>query len=349
MKLNGIDISFLHPKSRNNGTSNLCFWSPYHNDTYFLRNPTITLHSKADLDDAFKTKYSDLTGITKLYFDSSSTYPRFKIKDTTFQRVIKVSKCEAAVVSDQIRYVAGGGSFQVYEYTKPDSSKIVYCVSPEEFKKEDLFIYNEVCSYGSDFIDGAKTLNYIPKGSILIYSGELCFCDSVYAEALDNIINVYPKYTKESTLDKIVNGTLEDINEETLLSLNDMLSSSDNSVVELGLKILQGLNVTKFPTSITCLIYGNYAYMLGNKALNTTGVNQVLKSLNIIASYVPRDPISGLINVCKNAVWKNADAEDLKLATILCKSIITKYLQDRDKKILESLPNLSISIKTYVD
>lgn len=349
MKFNGIDISFLRPKSRNNGNSNLCTWSYYYSGTYRLKNPTIILHSKSDIDEIFKSKCSDLTGITKLYFDSSSTYPRFKIKDTSFQRVIKIEKCEAAIISDQVSYQPGGGTFFIYEYTNSNSEKAIYCICPEEFKKDDSFIYDEVCSFGSDFIDSVKVLNYLPKGSTLIYSGEICFCDSIFAEAIDNIINKYPKYAKESTLDKIVNGTLEDINEETLLSLNDMLSSSDESVAELGLKILQGLNVTKFPLSITCLIYGNYGSIFSNKALNTTGVNQVLKSLRIIISYIPRDPILGISNILKSSIWRDGSEADINLATILCKAIITKILRDRDKQILESLPNLSINIKTYVD
>lgn len=37
-----------------------------------------------------------------------------------------------------------------------------------------------------------------------------------------------------------------------------MLASTDETAVELGLKVLQGMNVTESPATVTCLLYGNY-------------------------------------------------------------------------------------------
>ena len=173
----------------------------------------MVLHTPEDMDTALSDKITDLSDVTKLYFDSSSTYPRFKIKDTKFQRVIKVEKCDAAIIPDSIKYYPGSGEYYLFEYTKPDQTKIIYSICPKLFKDNDAFIYNDVCSYGTDFVDGVKTINALPKGSIPIYAGKLIFCDDTYVETINNIVSVYPKYAKESTLDKLVIGTLESITE----------------------------------------------------------------------------------------------------------------------------------------
>lgn len=350
MKLNGIDIAFLVPYRRNNGTSNLCKWNIYHSENFhFSARTSMVLHTPEDMATALSDKITDLSDVTKLYFDSSSTYPRFKIRDTDFQRVIKVEKCDAAIIPDSIKYYPGSGEYYLFKYTKPDQTKIIYSICPKLFKNTDPYIYNEVCSYGADFVDGVKTINVLPKGSIPIYAGNLIFCDEIYVETINNIISVYPKYAKESTLDKIVNGTLESVTEESLLSLNDMLASTDETTVELGLKVLQGMNVTESPAAVTCLLYGNFSNIMKNKAMGTTGVSQVFKSLRIETRYIPHDTIYGIANALELKVWKDATPEDKALTYTLCRSMINNFYREKDRQVMDTLHKLPFKIKTYVD
>lgn len=99
MKLNGIDIAFLVPYRRNCGSVNLCKWSLYHSENMrFSVRTSMVLHTPEEVNTALTNKLTDLSDVTKLYFDSSSTYPRFKIRDTKFQRVIEVARCDAAII-----------------------------------------------------------------------------------------------------------------------------------------------------------------------------------------------------------------------------------------------------------
>lgn len=350
MKLNGIDIAFLVPYRRNYGSANLCKWSLYHSENMrFSVRTSMVLHTPEEINTALTNKLTDLSDVTKLYFDSSSTYPRFKIRDTKFQRVIKVAKCDAAIIPDSLNYYPSSGEYYLFEYVKEDQTKIIYSICPKLFKDNDSFIYDNVCSQGTDFIDGVKTINTLPKGSTLIYSGKLVFCDETYIETIDNIVSVYPKYAKESALDKLVNGTLEKITEESILSLNDMLASTDDTTVELGLKILQGMNVTESPAAVTCLLCGNFDNIYKNKAMGTTGVSQVFKSLNIDTRYISRDPIIGIARVLELNVWKNATSEDKSLTYTLCRGILSNFYREKDKQVMDTLHNLPFKIKTYVD
>ena len=350
MKLNGIDIAFLVPYRRNSGSANLCKWSLYHSENMrFSVRTSMVLHTPEEVNTALTNKLTDLSDVTKLYFDSSSTYPRFKIRDTKFQRVIKVARCDAAIISDSLNYYPSSGEYYLFEYVKEDQTKIIYSICPKLFKDNDSFIYNNVCSQGTDFIDGVKTINTLPKGSTLIYSGKLVFCDETYTETIDNIVSVYPKYAKESTLDKLVNGTLEKITEESILSLNDMLASTDDTTVELGLKILQGMNVTESPAAVTCLLYGNFDNIFKNKAMGTTGVSQVFKSLNVDTRYVSHDPITGIARALESNTWKNATSEDKSLTYTLCRGILSNFYREKDRQVMDTLHNLPFKIKTYVD
>lgn len=350
MKLNGIDIAFLVPYRRNSGSANLCKWSSYHSEgIYFSSRTSMVLHSPKEVEDALVNKLTDLSDVTKLYFDSSSTYPRFKIRDTEFQRVIKVDKCEAAIVPDSLEYRSGTGTYYLFEYTEPDQTKKIYSINPELFKNLDPYIYNDICSYGSDFIDGVKTINTLPKGVVPIYTGKLIFCGETFVETISNIVSVYPKYAKESTLDKLVNGALEKFTEESILSLNDMLASTDETTVELGLKVLQGMNVTESPATVTCLLYGNYGNIAKNKAMGTTGVSQVFNSLKINTRYISYDSISALAQALELNTWKTATSDDKSLACILCRSIITNFYKEKDKEVMDKLYRLPFKIKTYVD
>lgn len=350
MKLNGIDIAFLVPYRRNCGSANLCKWSLYHSENMrFSVRTSMVLHTPEEVNTALTNKLTDLSDVTKLYFDSSSTYPRFKIRDTKFQRVIKVARCDAAIIPDSLNYYPSSGEYYLFEYVKEDQTKIIYSICPKLFKDNDSFIYNNVCSQGTDFIDGVKTINTLPKGSTLIYSGKLVFCDETYTETIDNIVSVYPKYAKESTLDKLVNGTLEKFTEESILSLNDMLASTDETTVELGLKVLQGMNVTESPATVTCLLYGNYGNIAKNKAMGTTGVSQVFNSLKINTRYISYDSISALAQALELNTWKTATSDDKSLAYILCRSIITNFYKEKDKEVMDKLYRLPFKIKTYVD
>ena len=176
MKLNGINIAFLVPYRRNSGSANLCKWSSYFSENiHFSVRTSMVLHTPEEVNTALTNKLTDLSDVTKLYFDSSSTYPRFKIRDTKFQRVIKVAGCDAAIIPDSLNYYPSSGEYYLFEYVKEDQTKIIYSICPKLFKDSDSFIYNDVCSQGTDFIDGVKTINTLPKGSTLIYSGKLVF------------------------------------------------------------------------------------------------------------------------------------------------------------------------------
>lgn len=311
----------------------------------------MVFYSIGSITKMMETKAVDPSTVTKLYFDSSSSYPRFKIKDTNYQRVIKVPKCEAAVIPDKIPYIPGTGEYYIYKWSPKqdtDDGAIIYCVCPDLFKKRDLSIYNAVCSYGVDFMDGLKTINQIPKNSILIYQGNVCITEEPYVETIKNLMEVYPGYITEGTLDGIVNKTLESINEETVLSLNDMLSSTDVTVVELGLKILQSLNVTEKPLTMRALLYANISNIKDNKAAYTTGVQQVLKSLNLELRRVPGNvPFS--LGEMLNYEWNKATEEDRALTAILTKVVTESYFANLGRQVANALKVLPFSIKTYVN
>src|SRR5699024_10041912 len=152
--------------------------------------------------------------------------------------------------------------------------------------------------------------------------------------------SIYPKYAKERTIDKLVNGTLEKFTEENTLSLNHMLASTDETTVELVLKVLLAMNVKERHATVTYLLYRNYENIANSKSMETTEISQVFKSMKIDTRYIAYDSISALAQTLELNTWKTATSDDKSLACILCRSIITNFYKEKDKEVMDKLYRL---------
>lgn len=345
MKLFDLEIRFLTGKSRDRGPANFCSWTTYSgiSATYNHRKPTILLYNKDSIDKTLKDKHANINEIEKLYFDSESSYPRFKIKDTKFSRVIKVDNSDAAVIPNDILISETKVAYNVYK-----GSNNIYIISEDSFKSNNQAIYNKIMEYGDNFEDALRTINILPKDTTLIYSGKLCFCEERFQQTIHNIMDIYTKYVTEDDIDTIVNKSLEKLTEETAMSLNGMLSSTDPAIVELGLKILQGVDVLNTPLTVKLLLVGNYENISKNKAINTTGVSQIFKTLKLTLWSVP--PYPGSLNlIFKSEFWDKASTEDKQLSLTVGREIISNFFSNGWTNLRKIVPNLPYNVKTYVE
>lgn len=345
MKLFDLDIRFLTGRYIDRGTANLCAWNPYSGilATYKFKKPSLILYNWDSIDKILKDKHADINKVEKLYFDPESSYPRFKIKDTRFSRVIKVSNSDAVVIPNDIVINETEKSYNVYK-----GSDNIYIISEESFKSKDNAIYNKIMEYGDNFEDALRTINVLPKNTTLIYSGRLCFCEEHFQQTVLNIIENYTKYVKEDDIDTIVNKSLEKLTEETAMSLNGMLSSTDPAIVELGLKILQGIDILNTPLTVKLLLVGNYENISKNKAINTTGVSQVFRTLKLTPWSVPAYP--GSLNlIFKSEFWDKASTEDKQLSLTVGREIISNLFSNGWTNLRKIVPNLPYNVKTYVE
>ena len=345
MVLFDLEVHFLVEGYRDKGPTRFCHWVNYcgHNAAYNYRKPSMLLYSKEDINKALKDKHADVNQVTKLYFDPESSYPRFKIKDTKFSRVIKVDNSDAVVLPNDISFAETRYSYKVYK-----GSTNVYVLSEDAFMAADKTIYNKIIEYGDNFENALRTLNVLPKEATLVYSGKICYCEEHFYQTIFNILNTYKKYVTEEDVDTIVNKSMEKLTEETAISINGMLASTDPAVVELGLKILQGIDVLNTPLTVKLLLIGNYPNISKNKAMNTTGVTQIFRTLKLPIWSISSYPGSlGLI--FKKDSWDAASEEDKKLTLSIGKEIVSAYFLAEWNDLRKAVPGLPFNVKTYVE
>ena len=256
-----------------------------------------------------------------LYFDPSSEFPRFKLGLTNNKRCIKTTKANAVVVSGKKTCsIASQQNMNVYE----DNENRIIIIDTESFAScfnNDVFKLITYCN----------NLQFQIEKLTLIYSGLL---ESFAKESLwipnylDGMYNV--PLIKDVVLDKIICNMCPDVTLDEINSIYDMLSSSDKSVVQLGMKMITGFNVDKYRLTFRMLLYSTDKWV--NCCRNTVACDQLINTLNINYRY----PNSNFEYVCR---WFEEDdytytVEDIALAKQFGGKLIKKHLESFYKELI---------------
>ena len=233
--------------------TNLTVYSEYP----YIKNTTLK-SIKAKLQNVVDKQEINLSAT--LYFDKGCTFPRFKLQGTDFKRCVKPSKADYIVIPrDPFKDCTDFSANPKFRY-KFEYDNCEYLV-PTEFYN---FYTNlqELC-VPIDFQD-------------LVY----CTTKSV-AQTLYNIEFVYNKpFIYEDDLELLISKDLEKLDEESLMSIYDMLKSSDESSIELGCKLLSSFDVFEVPLATSMLLFLTQNNWIKNKGANSTTFKSSLQTLN---------------------------------------------------------------------
>lgn len=229
----------------------------------YQQNYGIYGHNKQEVLDKIQnnliTDTSKINLSATLYFDKSSTFPRFKLQETDFTRCVKLDKADYIVIpklSKDLRddeVIAG----QAYKFDYQDME--VYCNSTMYHKYECLH----------DIVES------VPHTKFLVTNTK--------AEALFllNLLTIYDKpLIYDTDLEQLISRDLEKLDEDNLSSLYDMLHSSDESSVELGCKLLATFDVHEVSLATSMLLFLTQDHWISNKGSNATSFKSMLKTLN---------------------------------------------------------------------
>ena len=254
---------------------------------------------------------------------------------TDYKRTIKPDKCDCIVVPEVPKR-------WIYIYTK-------------------MRIYKDKCSgalfgisngiYDSRFVDEKHFLECIKLWNKI----DLEFVQTTHIAEVNRensfaIDVLFGKYTKpiitDTMLDLEISKSLPIISESDIDSIDSMLGSTDQSVVEMGLKLLTGFNVFETPTIIKTLLYKHWNVVNSNKALNSVAVRKMLNSVDAGRKY---------IGVFPN--WAYALAEpgdkfsDYEIAQVgrLLKPLFKEYVEKNSFRLREPnapfIPNVKVIIE----
>lgn len=229
----------------------------------YRQNYGIYGHNKQEVLD--KIKENLITDISKinlsatLYFDKSSTFPRFKLQETDFTRCVKLDKADYIVIPKLSKDIKDNEviSGQAYKFNYQDTE--VYCESTMYHKYKCL---HEI----AESVPHTKFLATDTKAEALF---------------LLNLLTIYNKpLIYDTDLEQLISKDLEKLDEENLSSLYDMLHSSDESSVELGCKLLATFDVHEVSLATSMLLFLTQDHWIPNKGSNSTSFKSMLKTLN---------------------------------------------------------------------
>lgn len=261
-------IHYLRDNSgtwRNNSPSNCSIeelFSNHGKQFTYQQNYGIYGHTHQEVLDKIKenliTDTSKINLSATLFFDKSSTFPRFKLQETDFTRCVKLDKADYIVIPKLSKGIRNNEVItgQAYKFNYQDAE--VYCNSTIYHKYECLH-------------DIAES---VPHTKFL--------ATNTKAEALF-LLNLLTAYNKpliyDTDLEQLISKDLEKLDEENLSSLYDMLHSSDESSVELGCKLLATFDVHEVSLATSMLLFLTQDYWIQNKGSNATSFKSMLKTL----------------------------------------------------------------------
>ena len=123
----------------------------------------------------------------------------------------------------------------------------------------------------------------------------------------------------DTELDKFICEGLMPITEDDINTLHNMLSSNDNSVVGLGLKLLSSYDITSDPLSIVLLLHKYWSKIRYNDVAKSVGFKQVITSLQIDENYLGKNRdnlINQVFDACHTDEAKAKAREAVRLMVL---------------------------------
>ena len=309
------------------------FWSDFHANC--IVNPI----SNNDYCNKIKNATTkELKEGSKLYFSKNSKFPRFKIKDTSFKRVIKIDKSDCVVIHEspinfyiEHRYILEGEEcYYVVQGALPcqyrTSSRYgdEYAQDWYGFLKRRPFIFKE---------------NATPK--ILYEDVTICYPqgDLVYNIMTDQIKAIIT----DTDLDTIVSKSLNKLNKDDFFSIRDLLKSPDKSSVGLGLRLLTGYDISDVKTAVKVLLQSTYYACSYTPEWNSVAVKQ-LRDKYILS------PVGTSISSIRTYLMYSPQSDlDKELCGIMLKDCIEGAFKDASRALEETINRSDYDIKISVN
>ena len=271
------------------------------------------LYPKQDLSNVDNLRTTTINPESKLFFDQSSGFPRFKLGLTDNKRCIKVPKADYIVVSGEVNYSITSEQLVVIQ-----DSKGVYIIDWDDwvmyFGSDFQKLKTQLCGYHT-FEPDAQII-YI--GRIQSYSK-----DSLYLAKYVNGEYTVP-YITDTDLDKICCSMCPEPTYDEFLSIVDMLNSEDASVVQLGIKMLTGYNVEKYKLSFRLILCTRRNWYDWSR--NLVACKQLLDTLKLDTYKIYDNFVSGAGYVQRGG--ETYDAEDIAIAKKLAAKFMREDLQN---------------------
>lgn len=294
---------------KNRGLTN---FDPFYSSDYGFSRRADYLFPSKDLTKLKNFKASTIKSDSKLFFDETSKFPRFKLGLTSIKRCIKEAKANVIVVSGEQHYCTTTSEYVVLTQSEYE---VVYLISSEDFTA----LFNNKLDLLKSCLPNIFTteLKILYRGTLNTYEK-----DSLYVAKYLTGEYTLPFIT-DNELDKFCNSMCPDPNYDEFINIIDMLNSDDAAVVQLGAKMLTGYNVDKYRLTFRLILMSRKKWY--DWCRNLTAIKQLCNTLCIERwqVYDCFSNASGIVQEPKASYT----VEDIAMAKKIAKTLITEDLQ----------------------
>lgn len=311
------------------------------NDSY--TEETVFLQSFSSFETQLKALNIKPKSGDKLYFHKTSNYPRFKLQYSDFKRCIKLESADV-VVYDSLQFDKTIKSYNTAINYRATHSECVFIKDNDKYILATTSDFAKISSRNEILPEMIKN-NLVDENAEILYSGNVV--SNMYGRNWNDFIvnvieNIFPGVISDTDLDAMINGNCETLDEESLMSIQDMLQSTDSTVVGMGLKLLTNYNVDQYRATIKVMLDCNIQNIKNSSAWNLTAIKQLRQTLNYKEPYNLSFPNCILCNpLDKNIKYS---PQDLDLVHKIVAKGVKNYISSQNKQLEKNLAIYKINI-----
>ena len=247
---------------------------------------------------------SNIEENSKIYFYKQSKFPRFKLQETSYKRVIKQDKADYFEIPKIPNYTYFG-EFYIFE-----NDCAVFMVNKniiDTYADGDLKIFLEKL----EAIENRSNFNPEPTYIGPIYKVKKS--ESYIFDFVEKFPNT--KIILDSKMNEIVIKAFQPITEDDVNTILPMLKSSDSETIGLGLKLLANTDITATPYLAYTILNHTYCNWRYNPVKTSVSVAQMINSLNFQSFIYDREAMAAcyIYNKCKSLFKKEPTDEEIRL------------------------------------
>ena len=321
-----VSKNYEYNVSKSRSWTSVCFSQYITVENIFNYEGWFFIEADYNVENYFSNFITKLPDKPIFYFDESSKFPRTKLNFVGYKRCIKPEKANVIVIQNVAQVKTTSEEYIIFT-----DSEQLFGISASDFIKYFNGDFNNMkanqSSIGYDFKDKL----------LCLYSGRLkgILDPTETIKKFNN--NTYKKpFILDNELDRIVNENLPDPDLDSLLTIKDMINSTDRSVVKLGANMAAGFNLTKWPLTFRVLLgtSGNWAqtYYGGNSVV----IKQMWNTLKFKRVGLGFYCVCSLIDSLKETYSK----EDIRLAQELATRIpgLEDWCKKNQRFYLDDIP-----------
>lgn len=325
----------------------------------FLGTPT-------DINNEINSKLNPASPSTfkKVYFDPLCNYPRFKLSTlTNIKRCLDPSKADSIILRPR--------EWKLYQsYTSVSSNTtnkyiVLHSISYDCYYLIDYYpewlrdtqewatLQRYIVQYSSDatsklhsWASALKNSGILPLDCTIVYYGEIILMNEVEVTHITNLYSKYMLITYDTELDKFVSNLLQQPNQEDIETISRMLSSTDESVVGMGIKLLSNYDLSHSICAVGIMIIQHWDHIANSSVNKSVGFEHVLSILGLNRYDLNYNNRNKMIN---DLYQSSPDDQDKMLARNVVINNIKLEMQQTWERYEKRFDNLKLSYQFTIE